>query len=359
MPKTAKLSMAVLAIMPVACARTPDVAVSYYLPRADVQVRVLQTVMCNDKDEIITAYSAEPTTKYSASSEARQVRIKDLDGPLSDAGLTFEFYDDGRLKTVNATTDGKGEDIAKAGVTLLTTLAGRALAVGARKFPAQCKEIRARGKGEPITITYQTSLPLDAFKEPGARNPEPPHELRTMYWPVTVDEYATPYYIQVASAVAGVCAVIAPPVARTGVAASAAKVRGDVELGLVQPAEVEVSLHRSSPNLCTAAEAAANPSFWRAKVLAPQLGRGYVVLIPGPAAFGKQVFALALSEAGTVTKLQYDKSTGLTQVLGAANAFAGAAITTDAEETARLNEEAARIAAQAKIVKCRADVTQC
>ena len=76
-------------------------------------------------------------------------------------------------------------------------------------------------------------------------------------------------------------------------------------------------------------------------MLAPQLGRGYVVLIPGPAAFGKQVFALALSEAGTVTKLQYDKSTGLTQVLGAANAFAGAAITTDAEETARLNEEAA------------------
>jgi hypothetical protein len=51
-------------------------------------------------------------------------RIEGTFGSFADSDANFQFYDDGRLKSINQSTTGQGETIIKSVVSLGTTVAG-------------------------------------------------------------------------------------------------------------------------------------------------------------------------------------------------------------------------------------------
>jgi len=331
------------------CARTPDVTVNYYLPRADARLKVLETVSCNKQDEVVAAASGTLTTSYVAdTTKIWPVHLKSLNGALADSGITFEFSDDGRLKGVNQSSTGKGEEVLKSAMTLLS--AAFAFDGGAPpKFPKECSSIKQYGEGKPITIAFEGTLPLDPV--------DPAQTVTSAPAMLAPDEIGTPYFREIVPAVGLVCVMLTKRTMPAWKPADAVGKAGDVMLMLRQPATVDATAYSVHKDDCS--DRSVTNAVWTGAVQVPQLGREYPLVIPRPVIFGKQVFGLTLSDAGTITKLQYDKETGAAQVLNVATAATNALVTTTEEETAKLKAERENIAEQEKIVACKADHTKC
>ncbi len=98
------------------CASTPDVVYKYYPSQAHSTVTVTQTIDCtSDKTALVVVSTPALNTLYTAdySQTPNSVRVKDLAGAIADSDLSFNFFDDGRLKSVNASTTGQGEALGQ------------------------------------------------------------------------------------------------------------------------------------------------------------------------------------------------------------------------------------------------------
>lgn len=356
MRKATGTALAICCLFSTGCANAPDVGVRYFHPRLDARLKVLETVSCDANDNVIAAASASPTTVYSASADlAEPLNVKAIGSLFADTGLTFTFHEDGRLKTVNSASTGKGEVILKSAVKLIGTLAAPgsfALSMtkgtAPSRFKTECDKIRELGKGQPISLTFESGLPLDhAFSARAGIEIEP-------------DRSASPYFDEIKRAVGTVCALLDPPVGGKvgqGMTTIASKDRDNAMLELVQPAIVTVTAYVAKSGNCQ--EATGRNVFWKAALRVPQLGKPYYVPIPPAAMFGKQTFALELSDSGTITKLQYDKETGADEAMNVANDAADQFTTDTKEETERMKDERARIAEQERLVQCLADRSKC
>lgn len=100
-------------------------------------------------------------------------------------------------------------------------------------------------------------------------------------------------------------------------------------------------------------------NLWSGTALVAQHGETYTLPIPRARLFGKQVFAASFDEAGALTSLGYNKDSGAAPLLATIQAGADALNTTAAEEAAALKSEADVIAAQQRLVSCRADPKNC
>jgi hypothetical protein len=85
----------------------------------------------------------------------------------------------------------------------------------------------------------------------------------------------------------------------------------------------------------------------------------YQLPIPRAAMFGKQVFAASFDEAGSISQVQYAKDTGGAGVLNVLDAAASQLNRTDTEQAAAYKAEADVIAAQQRLVKCKAAPASC
>lgn len=328
-----------------ACSRTPPIVLNHYLPQTETAITVTQVVTCDAKDQVVSAASVDTTTSFSANTrEAKQIDLSGYGSSLADTGLTFEFYDDGRLKSVNVTSLGKGGEIVKSAIGLVTTLAARGGPRPSLRSDADvCKKIKAWGKGEPITLTYKGTI---RDWTGGSRQAIPADAL----------SYAR--YEELKQAVGYICPVVTPPVA--GDQSPMVEPKGtEARIPLRQPANVKLDIYVGQSQDCSNANAATNPQIFDDTILVSEAGRDYEVPIPRPAPFGKQTFALTLTESGALTKLQYDTEPGTAAALDAAKEAAAAAIQTDAETTARATSEMGKIKALSALAKCKADPTQC
>ena len=84
-----------------------------------------------------------------------------------------------------------------------------------------------------------------------------------------------------------------------------------------------------------------------------------ILPIPKPALFGKQTFALTLTESGRITSLGYGRTAGAPGARNAVGSLAGEQTAEDTAEAAALKAAADLIAQQARLNTCVLKPTEC
>jgi hypothetical protein len=101
-----------MAVAVAGCAKVPPVSVNYFLPKTEATVEVNRTLACTDTDRIIMVESSKPATVHSADTGSPQkMEIARANRAGANSSMTFEFYEDGRLKSLNSTSTGQGAKI--------------------------------------------------------------------------------------------------------------------------------------------------------------------------------------------------------------------------------------------------------
>ncbi len=324
------------------CAVIPDVTYSYYPTKSQILVSVSQSLDCtSDKSGLIVLNTPTVTASYAADATKApyQIRIKDAEGtfsPFVDSDMSFGFYDDGRLKSINQSTTGEGEAVIKSAVSVASALGGGAPAAKAKTLPI-CDKINNWGKGKPVVLTYSTTI--DLASKLGQLVPLGIAPTSKQVLDALGNDSALPKM--------GIQVGTAPPVA-SGPSYPDAGHGGDyVLLQLQSTANVRVDV------------TASGSSIWTGTVAVP-LPQSYALPIPRAALFGKQSFSLALNEAGAVTTVDYGKQSGASGALNAVNAVATAAQPESAaSKAADLKAQADIIAQQQRLLRCQSNPSQC
>ena len=363
------------------CASTPDVLATHYLPQGSLTLRAIRTVGCATSDrgakELFVATSVTATPTYSRDSTASDtIGFHALDSNLSNTSLTLTYYDDGRLKGVNSTSAGVGQEVLQSVVKLASIVLGGGLGYfvagpgGRRDICDLINEQQSKDK--LLTITYALSEPFLAtggFKDAA-------YVRRDVFLP----EPTNPSFLfEIAKALPKLCAAIGPALRVSPPAAlreapvalpTNAPDQDDVSgLTLRQPAQVPVKVVEANDKLTGAAVAGHESvsecgtkwaEVWNGAVLIPQIGYRYHLPIPRAAAFGKTAFELAVAESGVVTSVKYGKDSGAPAVLAAlANAADTAQPSTAAEKAAEAKAESDLIYQQRRLLQCQMDASEC
>lgn len=345
------------AILVSACATTPDVTAGYYLPKTSVDLQVIRSVGCNDAGEIRTATTVTaPVIHYSRDSAAgmQQVRFKALSRGFNNSNLGLTYYDDGRLKGVNAASAGKGDEIVKTAFGIASSMVpGLRIKSRAAPTPSEmaCAMIKKYGKDGVITLTYTAT---EEFGSPDARVSEIGLRPGSAEHEQIIDRPLSRLCLVLERAITD------RPLTRT----SETERTAAILLELRQPATVPASVvERSSRDPATRASCSqieAGKTLWSGSFTVPQQGERYVLPIPRPAFFGAQSFELGLAESGAVTTLKYGKDSGMPGALAAANAAALALKPLSvAEQANELKAEADLIAQQQRLLRCEMKPADC
>ena len=335
----ASLAFALLA----GCARTPPVTLHYPLATSALELRLIRTVGCDSSNMPVIANTVTSKTLHTADvTKIRSTELGKIDGALANSELKAEFYPDGRLKGVNATTVGQGETIIKAAIKLAETAADASLTDADRQaIVASCTEFKKAFADKVLTLGFELRDDLSADEQSV---------------PIPPDDGSRLQYLKYRTLVGDAClrfGEIRRPAKPTGLYRRS---RGEVTIKALQPALVEAVVTSARPGRCRSAESS---KLWTALVPAAQHGEEYEIPIPRAAFFGKQVFAVALDESGALTSLQYNKDSGAGGLLNTAQAGLDALQTTKTEEIAALKSEADLIAAQQRLVRCQTSPATC
>jgi hypothetical protein len=331
-----------------ACAETPDVQMTYYLPKTSVTLVGTRTVACDTKG-LYWLSSITPTSNTGPDeSVSYPIRFKPNHRALVDTDVAVGLTDDGRLKSINQSATGHGEDVIKA----VATLAGGVLPLPALpKFEAQlvkpkpkpktpteiaCDIVKRRGKDGFLTLTYSGDY---EFVDADVRRI--PLTEDSPAWAKPVDNLLPPLCEQLLS--------VSKPAPQVTFDAADKNIDGYVQLR--QPAHVKVAVVEAG-NCVTYPD---HRQIWAGAVLVPQLGKPYTVPIPKGQPFGKQTLELALADSGAITTLHYGRESGAAAAIGSVNDVVGAF----PSQTDALNAQSNLIAAQQKNLKCRMDPTNC
>lgn len=320
------------------CGTIPDAQVSYYKAKSKVTVKVTRSVACDAKNSPLVANTVVPSVIHSAdTSQAQTFRLSGLRGTFTDTDAKFEFFEDGRLKAVNATLTGQGEAVLKAATTLASTLVAFDATKSPSTYEGECAFVKDIGGGKPLTLAYEGDVNLTK-SEPQSIPP---------------DAAAAAYASRLTALLGGICVTVkskelpAQPIQyNVG--------DGDLVLAARQPAWITINVGTSTVgNGCSG-------SLWEGKVLAAQLGTDYVVPVPRAAMFGKQGFGVAFQESGALGSIQYVSNSGAASALGAANSLVTIAEgETTAAKAASIKAEADVIVQQQRLIVCVADPKSC
>ncbi|MBJ7413753.1 MAG: hypothetical protein JHD15_25855 [Phenylobacterium sp.] len=341
-----------------ACATTPDVTVSYYHPKAESRALVTQTIACDAaKENLIIGNSAGVSTTYSAdTARPETLKIAQLSGDWANSDTKITFTDDGRLKGINTSATGKGEEIVAAGIKVASVALGFAAAPAVP--PTPCDVIETYGGGKPVNLSYSAEfgyahnvsfLSVDAGGGPlfdalskalssASKSPLPSFRLA-----VGKSEPALPR-ASYAWTAGGAATPPEPPTKGANV----------VPLRLTKHVRVPVSVE--------ALETPKDPSpdvLWKGAVIAPASDT-YALPLPKAAFFGKQSMSLELSEAGVIASVGYGSESGAASAMNSASAL-GTAIQGDdpATQAAKIKGQADLIAQQQRLMLCQQKPESC
>lgn len=335
---------AIGALMLSGCAATPDVTLTYYRAKTELSVELVQTVTCTLQDIPVVANSAKVLAVHSANLEDPQpIRIADLDGFLSNSEIGFDFYADGRLQGVNATSTGQGETILKSAIAVAAAVVAFDVTSPYEKecnFINGVKEKGDNKREKAMTVQFRGKI-------------DPEHEglVEICVKPEFLEQYNN------LRRVLGVAKVKAEPAIKP---APPVKPNFDVEdavvLNMRQPAFVQISVRVGEGGAVDSAGWEIFNDFARVS----NLGEEYRIPIPKAALFGKHTFNMTVDGSGALTKLSYNKETGAGQILAvgteALNAFEGPSAEEEAKE---LKAEGDIIAYQQRLVRCQVDPVNC
>lgn len=325
------------------CASMPEVTYKYYPAKSQSTVTVTQTVDCNTAKTAVTVVnSAAITTLYSAdySQPPRTIALKKLNGALADSDVTINFFDDGRLKSINGYATGQGETILKSAINALgavAALGGATRSTEAAAVLQECTDLSTLGAGKPVTLSY--ALDFDPAVLGAA-----PQALKIL-------PASDPIYQRLKNQLPRM-QVSSSGVARVGQRALYAPTTGaaatDLQLVKLQ------QMGSATLNVLSQGQ-----SFFEAHVLVP-LKDTYDVPLPQAALFGKVSYSLTLTEAGALSSIEYGKlagaASGANVISAAATALAPPSSVTQAAD---VKAQADLIAQQQRLARCQAQPDKC
>lgn len=330
------------------CAATPRLLLTYPLTRTSAEVTLTRTLKC-DKANIPVIVSSPNVKAVNGADRDRTGKLdtSPLDNQLADTSLDIQYWDDGRLKSINGESTGQGETILKSAISLAGgVLRARDVGTGQRNGPteadivAACRAFAAQMGDQSLAINYSKLIDFSTASVELA--PEPDQAINANRYAVLLGKP---------------CAVIStqgPPLEPVHpLAAGQAAWLSARQPGLVRLQVVAV------PSGADCTTDASTAPIWDGIVLVGQDGLDYRIPIPASRPFGKQSFQVEFGDSGNLTHLKYGKETGAGQAVNVAQALANQMKPSDADETKRLNDEADRIKAQQRLADCRADHSKC
>jgi hypothetical protein len=334
--KTLNAGLAAAVLTCAGCAQLPDATIHYYLARTTVSFKAVRTVACTAQGKLVSATTVTPTVVHSADrSQAFAIALARLKGAFVDGDLKVELYDDGRLKSVNATATGQAEPILEAAMTIAEAVVAEAAAATGRE--SACDRVKAAGGGKAKTLTYEGEIDVSTASGPQALQPDPDAE-------------------GLQDAIGGVCAYVeevTPPATAFEYSGQPADV-----LVRVRPPGIARVVVRTG-NLASPCHG--DPPAWKGDIAAAQIGIGheYALPLPGPPLFGKQVFAATFQESGALSSVQYASTTGTGSALNTVAAAVSGVMGAAAARTAQLKAQSDLIEQQERLVRCRVDPPSC
>lgn len=319
------------------CASLPDAKVGYYLAQSGVKLKVIRTVACDKKNNVIVASSATPAVTHMADlNQFVEIDLAGLKGPFSDTDVKFDFFDDGRLRNVNTTSTGQGETILKTVTTIIGGGAPGAASPAIFNDPGICADINNATGNEPLTLIYEGEVDLNS-KDKQQIKPD-----------ISSTPMATKLIDIIGSVNVSVGKTEVPKAPLTNLTKSSKiviKARQPGLMGIVVTADIKTLELKK---------------LWEGQLPVAQFGIPYELPIQKPALFGKEVFAAAFSESGALTSVQYVNNTGAGQVLNVVNsAMTSLRGETTAQKALDVKAEADLIAEQQRLVQCQADHSKC
>jgi hypothetical protein len=330
------------------CSSIPDVEYRYYLAKMSITANVTQTVDCNAyKTALIISNVPSVAASYASdlTKGPYRIRLNDINGAFgtfADTDMSMSFYDDGRLKSINQSTTGQGEEIIKSAVTLAGAfVGGGGPGTAAEDMKSMCTKIGTLGDNKPVSVTYTKVI---SYAPAGAD--------QTLDLPVAAASLSV--HAKLAAILGGNLPPLGliidkPKPVESGAGYSApSSSDGDI-VGLQLPKMLWVNVEVTSKGA----------TFANTLLTAPS-GETYTLPIPKAALFGKQSLQLTLSEAGAITTIDYGKLTGVSGALNAANSIAtGAEPPSAATQAAALKAQGDLIAQHQRLVRCQANPATC
>lgn len=338
------ISIVAYCVLAGGCASNPDASISYYLAKTEVTVNVVRTATCDTQDQLIVANSATVTPRhfsdFAGPDTRKTINIAELDSEGANTDITFEFFDDGRLKGVNATSAGQGEAILKSALSIVSALFFAEGATDECDYIngyAMKNDQKVRDKTKTLTFEGLAGLTSGATTT------------------IEVRPESAGHFAKLGAALGSVQVEVKkiekpePPISRNKGA-----VDDVVFLEMRQPAQVRLVVEVGKDGKLPPAEV------WDGTVAVGQHGKAVKIPISKAALFGKQGFELAVAPSGAVTKIGYSKETGASQVLALGTAISDELSgQTTAEKAAEVKAEADLIAQQQRLVRCQADPKSC
>jgi len=380
----------------------PSVKTSYYFPKAVTNIAVTQTFSCpiqtasasHDNNELTTSAAVTLTTNYVADYDSPSGAIDyglagGVFGVLSDEDIAVARTDDGRLSAINASSAGESGTVLQDAVTVASVAA---LAMGAARVEGgamqPCQIVAENFSGDAtktapsIALTYSLNIGyiLDKSQKEGVPDK------------VSMIEADDEDNVEMPTPSRGTTLTI--PIAPASRAMSSAlqnKTDGaglpsglfgfDIKLSKItplkldakwteQPSRIHAKLNRvdvvaltiRGPEQTGVGE---HPKFNTADVYTSStevpIKSYYDVPLPDGEWFGKETFALSLTNAGAISKIEYGTTTGTTDMANVASAAAKAvkAPQTTADEAANVQSQADLIYEQQRLIVCQQTPTQC
>ncbi len=345
--KTAKIMAIVFFIS--GCASVPPAVVTYHNPEAQLSVKITQSVMCVDRDDdanvrdwrIITASSAEMSPLYVASETSTgTIAFSELSDNFADATATITLTPDGRLKSVNAESTGRGREIVSSALDVVGSVFGFGMpgAVESTEgvnVPHPCEDWSRLNEGKPVVATSTTVIKeLDDRMEVEIANLGEQHpEIHSLFPDITISiskKRALPKRIDCPTCSSDIPMLKVPSHAIFDA------------IALVHQRDVNGNSNGTAKSI-------GHTSF-----LVPLLCGSDKLNIPiyDPAAFGKVEVAVVFGEAGQITSIKYGTSDSTSSLGGSLTDIASLF---EDDELAKLKAENDLIYQQQRKLKCEAD----
>lgn len=374
------------------CATLPNVTATYYFPKAETLFTLTQTIGCTPLEtgkhrlirsviSVTSATTNSADTDWKVDGKVRKGRItyKDLNGTFVDGDATVTLTADGRLASINATSEGQGGAILKDIVTIAGTV-GFAAAPPAGgpetsedKACAQVDIFAGIGQADAskaapmVTLTYSVAIRYVVDGSPGspkfevvaANSPENSTVSADGTIVLQPDPGSKPAY----DALRGVLGdrmdtelSMAPTAATVDyLETTSATIDKKSELSIELPRIALLSLEIKG----RVADMIAPTRIWSGSVAVPARAT-YELPFPKPALFGKTAFGLTLSDNGAIQTLHYGTTSGAPGVLDSANAIAAALQPkTNAQKAADYKDQADLIAQQQRLLACQLSKETC
>ena len=361
-----------LALASSACASNPDVVITHYRPQGEVTLTAVRTVACSETDgaqrlHVATAVTATPSYARN-DGDSDTIEVAALDSRIASTSLTVTLSEDGRLRGINTSSVGVGQEAIQSVIKVAGIAAGLALAHGGSTVARACGLIESLSpKEKMLTLTYALTEDFAADDgSPAVPSGPVPFALRSGFDRLEALHASLP----------ALCALMAreaepaPPAQRRDshrVQNGRTNNVTDVTLRQPVPVAIEVLQHAGEGAVdCAQIPERTNGTrsgwsdIWSGRIHVPQLGSLYDIPIPTAALFGGNTFQLAVADSGAVTSIGYGLTSGAP---GATASIAAAAEAlqpdTTAERAAAAQAEASLIYQQQRLIRCEQSPTTC